>query len=309
MAISTASIVIKPTVAFNRNDTFFSGSWVCTTNGARSFQCYLTMTQGMETGLVALLEVITGPLVEKVGEFSLYTQVDDFKIGSASNSNSMSPWIKPCKPALEPSCDTVLLHEHFPYGLCNSSRAHAEALTARQAGKEIISEYSSDSNTIPDYNSDSSYEFDFGLDPIEPKSELNPIEEPLSGPATGLVITSTPVGRFVYWPDRRPADLTNDNSRCIAYLETFPLREGTPRTPAEEDHTPTEVATNDSGLCTPDHKVFMAAEEARTSENRVDWYLDDISVDKESANAPQDETIEAKNAWCERSRRRAGRRR
>jgi hypothetical protein len=42
MANSTASIfikptVIKPTVAFNRGDTFVFGSWVCTTDGARSF--------------------------------------------------------------------------------------------------------------------------------------------------------------------------------------------------------------------------------------------------------------------------------
>jgi hypothetical protein len=69
------------------------------------------------------------------------------------------------------------LHEHFPYGLCNSSRAHAEALAARRASKEIASEYSSDSNTVPDYNLDSSYELDFGLDPIKSESELNTIEE------------------------------------------------------------------------------------------------------------------------------------
>jgi hypothetical protein len=118
----------------------------------------------------------------------------------------------------------VLLLEHFPYGLCNSSRAHAEALTARRPDKEIVSEYSSDSNTVPNYNFDSSYEFIFSLNPIEPKSELNPIEEPLSGPAAGLVITSTPIRRFVYWPNHKLADLTNDNSSCVASLETLPFQ-------------------------------------------------------------------------------------
>jgi hypothetical protein len=181
------------------------------------------MTPDVETGLVTLPEVVTGPLVEKFGEFSLCNQVDDFEIGSASNANSTSPWIESCELAPEPSCDTVLLHEHFLYDLCNSSRAHAEALAARRAGKEIVSDYSSDSNTVPGYNSNSSCEFDFGLDPIEPESKLNPIEEPLSGPTTGLVITSTPTGIFVYWPDRKPADLINDNSRCVAYLETLPF--------------------------------------------------------------------------------------
>jgi hypothetical protein len=104
---------------------------------------------------------------------------------------------------------------------------------------------------------DSSYEFDFGSDPDEPESE-NPT--PLSGPASGLVITSTLAGRFVYWPDRKPADLTDGNSRCVAYLDSLPFQEGTPLAPGGE-HTPTEVATPDSSLGTPDSQVFMAAGE------------------------------------------------
>jgi hypothetical protein len=43
MANSTASIFTKPTVAFNRDDTFIFVSWICTTDGARSFQRRLTM--------------------------------------------------------------------------------------------------------------------------------------------------------------------------------------------------------------------------------------------------------------------------
>jgi hypothetical protein len=102
-----------------------------------------------------------------------------------------------------------------------------------------------------------------------------------------LVITSTPTGRFVYWPDRKPADLTNKNSRCITYLETLPFQEGTPLSPTEEEHIPTEVVTIGSRLCTPDPEVFMVVREARTSENRVDQYLDDILADEKSANTPQ----------------------
>jgi hypothetical protein len=163
----------------------------------------------------------------------------------------MSPWSTACEPATEPSCADFPLHEHFPYGLCNASKAHAKALTARRAGKEIVSDYTSDSNPVSGYYSDSSYEFDFGSDPDEPESEISTTEQPLSGPATSLVITSTPAGRFVYWPDRRPADLTGRNSHCIAYLDSLPFQEGTPLAPAEE-HTPTEVATTDSSLGSPD---------------------------------------------------------
>jgi hypothetical protein len=66
--------------------------------------------------------------------------------------------------------------EHFPFCLCNASRAHAEALVARWACKEIVSDYASDSNPGSGYYSDSSYEFDFGSDPDEPESE-NPTTE------------------------------------------------------------------------------------------------------------------------------------
>jgi hypothetical protein len=163
----------------------------------------------------------------------------------------------------------IPLHKHFPYGLCNSGRAHTEALTACRAGKEITSEYSSDSNPASGYYSDSSYEFDFGSDPIEPEFEINMNKEPLSGPATCLVITSTPTGRFVYWNNRKPVDLTDDNSRCVSYLDTLPFQEGTLLAPNDEQ-TPTEVVTTDSSLCTPKCKVFMEAGDAGTSENRPD---------------------------------------
>jgi hypothetical protein len=212
VANSTALIFIKTTVAFNRSDTFVFGSWVCTADGAGSFQCRLTMPPNPKTGLVTLPEVVTGDLAGKFGEISLYNQHADFELRSDSNSNSTLPWAIACEPAIEPSCADSPLHEHFPYGLCIASKAHAKTLSARRAGKEIASEYDSDSNPISGYYSDS-YEFDFGADPDKPESETYMMEQPLSGPASDLVITSTPAGTFVYWPDRKPADLTYENSR------------------------------------------------------------------------------------------------
>jgi hypothetical protein len=90
-ANSAASIFIKPTVAFNRGDTFIFGSWVCTADCAGSFQRRLTMAPNPKTGLVTLPEVITGTLAGKFGEISLYNQHADFEFGSTSNSNSTSP--------------------------------------------------------------------------------------------------------------------------------------------------------------------------------------------------------------------------
>jgi hypothetical protein len=208
MANSTTSSFMKPTVAFNHGDTFVFGSWVCNAHGAGSFQRRLTMPPNPKTGLVTLPEVVTGNLAGKFGEISLYNQHADFELGFDSNSNSTSPWAIICESVTQPSRAHSPLRERFTRGPRNVSRTHAKAPTARRAGKEIVPEYDSDSNTVPGYNSDSnplsgfysdsSYEFDFGLDPDEPESENNTIEQPLSGPASGLVITSTPASRFVY---------------------------------------------------------------------------------------------------------------
>jgi hypothetical protein len=148
-----------------------------------------------------------------------------------------------------------------------------------------------------------------GVCPTEPEFENSTTKQPLSGLATGLVITSTPTGRFVYWPDCKPADPTDGNSRCVAYLDSLRFQEETPLAPTEE-HTPTEVATTDSGLGTPDRQVFMAAGETPgPSGTRPDRYFDDISADELSANAPTDETNDDKNAQRERNRKHNKRRR
>jgi hypothetical protein len=267
------------------------------------------MTPNPSTGLVTLPEVVTGKLAGKLDEISLYNQHADFELGSDSNSNSTSPWVIACEPAIEPSCADSPLHENFPYGLCNASKAHAKALTTRRAGKEIVPDYTSDSKPVSGYYSDSSYEFDFGSDPDEPESETFTTEQPLSGPATGLVITSTPAGRFVYCPDRKPADLTDGNSRYVTYLDSLPFQEGKPLSPAEE-HTPTEVATTDSSLDSPDRQVFMTTNETPgPSGTQPDRFLEDISPDELSANEPADETNDGKNARHERNRKRNDRRR
>jgi hypothetical protein len=83
------------------------------------------MTPNPRTGLVELPEVTTVDLAGKFGETSLYNQHADFEFGSASNLNSTSPWAIACEPATEPSCADFPLHEHFAYGLCNASKAHA----------------------------------------------------------------------------------------------------------------------------------------------------------------------------------------
>jgi hypothetical protein len=113
----------------------------------------------------------------------------------------------------------------------------------------------------------------------------------------------------VYWTDRKPADLIDGNSRRVAYLDSLPFQEGTPLAQPEEN-TPTEVATTDSGLGTPDRQVFMAAGKTPgPSGTRPDRYFDDISANELSANAPADETNNDKNDRRERNRKHNERRR
>jgi hypothetical protein len=318
MASSTASVYIKPIVSFNLGDTFIFDAWVCTANGAGSFQRRLTMPPNPETGLVTLPEVVTGELAGKFGEISLFNQHADFELGSASNSSPTSPWAIVCEPATQPSHMDSPPHERSTRGPRDVSRAHTKAPITRRVGMEPVPEYDSDYDTAPGhasdsnpllgFYSDSAYEFEFGSDPEEPESEDNSTEQPLSGPAAGLIITSTPAGRFVYWPDREPADLTSRNTRYVAYLDSLPFQEGTPLARAEE-YTPTEVASSDSSLGNPDRQVFMAAGNTPgPSGTAEDRYLDDISADELSAEAPADETDANRDARRERNRKRNERR-
>jgi hypothetical protein len=277
------------------------------------------MPPNPETGFVMLREVVTGELADKFGEISLFDQHADFELGSASNSNSTSPWATVCERAAQPSHVVQQPRERSTHGPRNLCRARTEAPSARRAGKEPVPEYNSDFDTAPGhasdsnplsgFYSDSAYEFDFGSDTEDPESEDNTTEQPLSGPASGLVITSTPAGRFVYWPDCKPADLISGDSRYVAYLDSLPFQEGTPLARADS-YTATEVASSDSSLGNPDRQVFMAAGDTPGPSGKAqDKYLEDISADELSGEAPADETDANRDARRERNRKRNERRR
>jgi hypothetical protein len=271
------------------------------------------MPPNPETGLVTLPEVVTGELAGKFGEISLFDQHADFELGSASNSNSTSPWATVCEPATQRLHEDRPSLERFTRGPRNLSRARTETPPPRRVGKEPVPEYKSDSDTAPGhasdsnplfgFYSDSAYEFEFGSDPEDPESDDNSTEQPLSGPASGLVITSTPAGRFVYWPDHKPTDLIDGNSRYVAYLDSLHFQEGTPLSRTEE-YTPTEVASSNSSLGNPNRQVFMAAGDTPGTSGAQDRYLEDISADQLSAEAPADETDANRDARCERNRKR-----
>jgi hypothetical protein len=270
------------------------------------------MPPNPETGFVTLPEVVTGELAGKFGEISLFNHHADFESRVRFQLElgvSMGYRMRAGCSAIACGLPTPrALHAWPPQPL----QGPHGAPSACRAGKEPVPEYNSDSDTAPghasdsnplsSFYSDSAYEFDFGSDPEDPEDDT--IEHPLSGPTSGLVITSTPVGRFVYWPDRKPADLISGDSCYVAYIDSLPFQEGTPLARADS-YTPTEVASSESSLGTPDRQVFMAAGDTPgPSGTAQDKYLEDISADELSADAPADETAANRDARRERNRKR-----
>jgi hypothetical protein len=98
---------------------------------------------------VTLPEVVTGELAGKFGEISLFNHHADFELESVSNSNSTSPWAIACEPAAQPSHVVTSPCESSARGPRILSRARTEAPSSRQAGKEPVPEYNSDSDTAP----------------------------------------------------------------------------------------------------------------------------------------------------------------
>jgi hypothetical protein len=186
---------------------------------------------------VTLPEVVTGELPGKFGEISLFDQHADFELGSASNSNSTSPWAIVCEPASQPS--------HVVSPPASASRV-APATSAGPARRLPLhagparSPYPSTTQTptpplatprTPTPSSASTRTPCTSSTSGQTRRIPSPRTTLLSNPYQDrLVITSTPAERFVYWPDRKPADLIDGNSRYVAYLDSLPFQEGTPLT-------------------------------------------------------------------------------
>jgi hypothetical protein len=61
----------------------------------------------------------------------------------------------------------------------------------------------------------------------------------------GLMITSTPEGRFVHWKGMKLSDLLEDEDRLMAHLEPLPFLEGKPLATMAEELTELVQASSD----------------------------------------------------------------
>ena len=281
------SIVVKPVAAFPEGATFVFGSWVCVADGDGGFSRYLKPQPESKISPPKLQRQELEDLVENFGEFS--TSDYNSNWGSQSESTSTTP-PRPNRsnePAPQPSFDSNSSLIRFPFGLRNAASVYQGLLTDKVSGSEPGSGL--------DYNSDSDE------------------ETPLTGPQPGLVITSTPAGRFVYWPGKKPEDLLEPDSRLIACLDPLPFQHGAPLAPIPEEATATEVISSSSSSYSPEREVFVAINEHTPDSpdrhhRRVPRELE-VSDDELTADAPQPENEAQRERRRARNARRAERRR
>nr|TKW31281.1 hypothetical protein SEVIR_2G095280v2 [Setaria viridis] len=208
---------------------FIFGYWVCIADGAGNFHRHIAPTLEKKQYDINLYRQALKDFIEKFNEiFDLFRGLGD---ESEYNSTSPTSRIGSHELMLEPSCELVYNTRRFPFRLRNSGAAYQAILSK------------------PQFNSDLIEGLGYYSDPDE--------KTPLSGPKQGLVITSTSQGRFVYWPNMKPPDLAkNDESRLVAYLDTFPYQEGTPLSPIYEEDGSTEIIRSSSGSFSPERELF-----------------------------------------------------
>jgi hypothetical protein len=120
----------------------------------------------------------------------------------------------------------------------------------------------------------------------------------------GLMITSTPEGRFMHWKGMKLSDLLEDEDRLVAHLEPLPFQEGKPLATTAEESTELVEASSDEIIS----RQVLMAEEGEDNGLSPNETLDMISKDEATANAgdKNDTEREARRA---RNRARVARRR
>jgi hypothetical protein len=119
--------------------------------------------------------------------------------------------------------------------------------------------------------------------------------------ANGLMITSTPEGRFVHWKGMKLSNLLEAENRIVAHLEPLPFQEGRPLATVAEELTELVDASSDEFIS---RQVLMAEE----GEDDGDLPIVDFdAVSEDEATAAGDENDTDREAWRTRNIARAAR--
>jgi hypothetical protein len=122
--------------------------------------------------------------------------------------------------------------------------------------------------------------------------------------ANGLMITSTPEGRFVHWKGMKLSDLLEAEDRLVAHLEPLPFQEGRALATMAEESTELVDASSDELMS----RQVLMVEEGEDDGDLPIVDFDAVSEDEATANA-DDENDTDREARRTRNRARAVRRR
>jgi len=145
-------------------------------------------------------------------------------------------------------------------------------------------------------------------------SHLDDDSEVFSDGRLGLTITSTPLGRFVYWKGFEPSELLERGARTGATIATLPYQASRPLATIHEDSLSRMVPASNSSTSdySPSREVCMAiirdhghGDDDEPGSKYNNELLDQISTDEDTAQAPTDEDEERRRYCKMKNARRA----
>jgi hypothetical protein len=236
--------------------TFIFGSWVCVPDGAGDFHRFTIDVMKPKT-LTACFHSDLDEFVDNLDDSSTH--------GSATKTEKESVF----NVTLPRAATTMLrsdplqsenLRNRSRLGLRNSATEHQEA---------------NNSESLSALEKDLDYFIQIR------KSEATPRRAAAGYLGdNGLMITSTPEGRFVHWKGMKLSDLLEDKDRLVAHLEPLPFLEGKPLATMAEEWTELVEASSDELIS---HQVLME-EEGEDDGISPNDALDMISEDEATTN-------------------------
>jgi hypothetical protein len=256
----------------SQGTTFVFGSWVCVADGAGSFHQFLidvklkTPAAGSHSDL--------NKFVNNLDDLSIHgsaTRTEEESTSGVTSSSATTTFLR-----LD-SFQSKDSHSRSRLGLCN---------LATDLQKADI------------FESLSTLEEDLGslLQLGKPEATACPGASGCSC-ADGLVITSTPEGRFVHWKSMKLSNLLEAEDRLVAHLEPLPFQEGRPLATVAEESTELVDASFDELIS----RQVLMAEEGKDDGDLPIVDFDAVSEDEATANAG-DENDADREAWRTRNR-------
>jgi hypothetical protein len=265
--------------------TFIFGSWVCIIDGTGDFRQFTIDVMKPKT-LAASFHSDLNEFVDNLDDLSTHGTAT--KTEEESVFNATPPCTATTTLGLDP-LQSKNSHNRSRLGLRNSATENQEANNS-----ESLSSVEKDLN--------------FLLQIGKPEATAHQGAAGCLGDK-GLMITSTPEGRFVHLKGMKLSDLLENEDRLVAQLEPLPFQEGKPLATMAEELTELVEASSDELIS----RQVLMAEEGEDDGISPNDALDMISEDEATINTGDENDTErearrARNRACTVRRRRVNER-